>query len=57
MCMQTNFGGKKDKSYKIRDKKNCSIKGLEDDFFNDNNFFNEDKKDESQKNKTSNFKS
>ena len=57
MCMQTNFGGKKDKSYKIRDRKNCSIKGLEDNFFNDNNFFNEDKKDESQNNKTSNFKS
>jgi hypothetical protein len=50
MCMPTNFGGKKDKSYKIRDKKKKKS-DFEDDFFNDD--FLKDKK----QNETSNIKS
>jgi len=55
MCMPTNFGGKKDKSYKIKDKnKKCKLKNeFDDDFFNDD-FLKENKND---KNETSNIKS
>jgi hypothetical protein len=48
MCMPTNFGGKKDKSYKIKEKKK-----KKSDF--DDDFFTEDLKDK--KSETSNFKS
>jgi len=51
MCMPTNFGGKKDKSYIIRDKKKKKHT-FDDDFFNDDFL----KKDNC-KNETSNIKS
>jgi len=49
MCMPTNFGGIKDKSYKIRSKKKKKCE-FDDDFFKDD--FLKDKKNE-----TSNIKS
>jgi hypothetical protein len=50
MCMPTNFGGKKDKSYKIKEKKKKKS-DFDDEFFNDD-FLKDDKKNE-----TSNIKS
>jgi hypothetical protein len=50
MCMPTNFGGKKDKSYKIKDKKKKKS-DFDDEFFNDD-FLKDKKTDE-----TSNIKS